>query len=778
VELGQRAPQRWQILDAQLDFPLVRHFVPSALAPGAFRRRQLPLLYRTIHFARPPDLAARTEQAELMNPDANVATSSFMPEAERSSAPQPPVAQRHLVEHVIHGDRRIDAYAWLRDKNEPAVTAYLNAENAYTDVFLRDTEPLQEKLYQEMLGRILQTDLSVPYRLRGYLYFTRTEEGKQYPVQCRKREAENAPEELLIDLNALAAGHSFLSLGAFAVSDDNSLLAYSLDTTGFRQYALHVKDLRTDETLAIRIERVTSAAWAADNRTLFYTVEDETTKRSYRLYRHVLGATEPDALLYEEHDERFRIDIERTRSGAFLLLTIASHTTSEVRFLPATQPNADFRLIAPREDNHEYYTDHHPGPAGDASDGIFYIRTNSGGRTFRLVTATVDHSQQDSWREFIPNRPDVMLASAQAFASHLVLYERERGLPYLRIVPLGDGAGDPLASSRRIAFAEPVYNASLGANPEFVTDHLRFQYESFITPRSVFDYDLRTSEQILRKQQPVLGGYDPTQYVSERLYAEAPDNTRIPVSIVYRRDTTRDGRAPLLLYGYGSYGISVPVSFSSNRLSLLDRGVIYAIAHVRGGGELGKPWHDAGRMHKKGNTFSDFIASAERLIALRYTNSDRLIIEGGSAGGLLMGAVANLRPELFRMVISHVPFVDVLNTMLDASLPLTVGEYEEWGDPHKAHDYFYMKGYCPYTNLERKAYPTMLVKTSLNDSQVMYWEPAKYVAKLRTLKTDANPLLLKINMRAGHGGASGRYDYLREIALDYAFLLTQLGVCR
>jgi oligopeptidase B len=715
-----------------------------------------------------------------MNSDSNVATSSFTPDSQGSGAPQPPVAHRQPVEHVIHNDRLVDHYAWLRDKNNPEVIAYLNAENAYTDAALRDTEPFQERLYQEMLGRILQTDLSVPYRLRNYLYFTRTEEGKQYPLHYRRRDTDNAPEDLLLDLNALAMGHSFLSLGAFAASDDNSLLAYSLDTTGFRQYTLHIKNLRSGETLPVRIERVTSAAWAADNRSLFYTVEDETTKRSYRLYRRVLGAAEPDALLYEEPDERFRIDVERTRSGGFLLLTVASHTTSEVRFLPTAQPNAEFRLIAAREDNHEYYVDHHPGATGDPSGGIFYIRTNSGGRTFRLVTAKVDDPRRDAWREFIPNRPDVMVASAQAFASHLVLYEREGGLPHLRIVPLGpvasNAASDPLAASQRLVFAEPVYNASVGANPEFVTNYLRFQYESFITPRSVFDYDLRTGEQILRKQQPVLGGYDPSQYVSERLYATAPDGTRIPLSVVYRRDTPRDATAPLLLYGYGSYGISVPVNFSSNRLSLLDRGVIYAIAHVRGGGELGKPWHDAGRMHQKRNTFTDFIAAAERLIALRYTAPDRLIIEGGSAGGLLLGAVANMRPELFRIIISHVPFVDVINTMLDASLPLTVGEYEEWGNPQVAADYSYMKSYDPYTNLARNAYPTMLVKTSLNDSQVMYWEPAKYVAKLRTLKTDANPLLLKINMGAGHGGASGRYDYLREIALDYAFLLSQLGI--
>src|SRR6266852_4570866 len=614
-----------------------------------------------------------------MNLDDTVATTSLTPEAPQSAVAQPPVARRRPVEHVLHGDRRIDPYAWLREKENPEVIAYLNAENAYTDAVLHGTAQFQEKLYQEMLGRILQTDLSVPYSLRGYLYFTRTEEGKQYPVHCRRRDSEGAPEELLLDLNALAQGHSFLSLGVFAVSDDNQLLAYSLDTTGFRQFTLQIKDLRTSVTLPVRIERVTSAAWAADNRTLFYTVEEETTKRSYRLYRHVLGATGPDVLIYEEADERFRLEVERTRSAAFLLLTVASHTTSEVRFLAAQQPTGEFRLIAPREDNHEYYVDHHPGAESNPSGGVFYIRTNSGGRTFRLATAPVNDPHRDSWREFIPNRPDVMLASVQALASHLALYERENGLPYLRVVPLGVNSSDPLAVSHRIEFREPVYNASLGANPEFVTDHLRFQYESFITPRSVFDYDLRTGEQILRKQQPVLGGYDPTQYASERLLARAPDGTTIPLSVVYRRDTPRDGTAPLLLYGYGSYGISVPVNFSSNRLSLLDRGAIYAVAHIRGGGELGKPWHDAGRMKNKSNTFTDFIAAAEHLIAQRYTTPERIVIQGGSAGGLLMGTVTNLRPDLFRIVISQVPFVDVLNTMLDASLPLTVGEYEEWG---------------------------------------------------------------------------------------------------
>jgi oligopeptidase B len=717
-----------------------------------------------------------------MKPNSNVATSGISQEVIGTENATPPVARREPVEHLLHGDLRIDHYAWLREKQSPEVIAYLNAENAYTDAVMRGTEGFQENLYREMLGRILQTDLSVPYRLRGYLYFTRTEEGKQYPIHCRRRDVEGAPEELLLELNVLAEGHSFLGLGSFAVSDDNQLLAYSIDTTGFRQFTLHIRDLRAGETLPEVIERVTSVAWAADNRTLFYTVEDETTKRSYRFYRQTLGTNEPDALLYEESDERFRIEVDRTRSGAFLLLTVASHTTSEVRFLAADKPQSEFQLVAFREDTHEYYVDHHPGIDATRPGGIFYVRTNSGGRTFRLMTVGTEDPRRKFWRELIPNRPDVMVAAAEAFQSHLVLFEREDGLPYLRIVDLPQATanvnakGDALAASHRIEFAEPAYNASLGANPEFVANQVRFQYESFVTPRSVFDYDLTTRERVLRKQQPVLGGYDATQYVSERLHATASDGTRVPVSVVHRRDTPRDATAPLLLYGYGSYGISVPVTFSSNRLSLLDRGVIYAIAHIRGGGELGKPWHDAGRLHKKMNTFTDFIRAAEHLIAEKYTSTRQLIIEGGSAGGLLMGAVTNMRPDLFRMVITHVPFVDVLNTMLDASLPLTVGEYEEWGNPQVADDYFYMKSYCPYTNLEPKVYPAMLVKTSLNDSQVMYWEPAKYVAKLRTLKTDNHPLLLKTNMGAGHGGASGRYDYLREIALDYAFLLTQLGI--
>jgi oligopeptidase B len=727
-----------------------------------------------------------------MNPDANTVASAVSQERIQDEALRPPLARRAPVEHVIHEDRRIDHYAWLRQKENPEVIAYLKAENVYTEAILKPTEAFQEKLYQEMLGRIQQTDLSVPYRLRGYLYFTRTEEGKQYPLHFRRRDEEGAPEELLLDLNRLAQGHAYLGRDVFEVSDDNQLLLYSLDTTGFRQFTLHIKDLRTGEVFAKEMERVTSAAWASDSRTLFYTVEDETTKRSFQLYRHVLGSGEPDALIFEETDERFHIEIERSRSRACLFLTTESHTTSEVRFLAADSPAGEFRLIAAREAEHEYFVDHHPGPLAAGTpgahlafkalgqsggiEGVFFIRTNWGGRTFRLAAAPAASPQRENWHEIVANRTEVMLSDVAAFRTHLVLCEREDGLPHFRIVDFNVKAADALAASHRVEFGEPVYNASLGNNPEFDAGFVRFQYESFVTPLSVFDYDVSTRASVLRKQQPVLGGYDASRYVGERLHAVASDGARIPLSIVYRRDTALDGSAPLLLYGYGSYGMSMPVRFSSNRLSLLDRGVIYAMAHVRGGGELGKPWHDAGRLHHKRNTFTDFVAASEHLIAQRYTSSRGLVIEGGSAGGLLLGAVTNMRPDLFRLVISHVPFVDVLNTMLDSSLPLTIGEYEEWGDPRVARDYFYIKSYCPYTNLAHKDYPAMLVKTSLNDSQVMYWEPAKYVAKLRTMKTDDNLLLLKINMGAGHAGASGRYDYLREIALDYAFLLTQLGI--
>ncbi len=611
-----------------------------------------------------------------------------------------------------------------------------------------------------MLGRILETDMGVPYRKGEFLYYSRTEEGKQYPIYCRKRGLD-APEEVTLDLNALAAGHPFMSLGAYAVSDDGAFLAYSVDVTGFRQYTLAVKDLRTGETLADAAERVGSVAWAADDATLFYTVEDEQTKRQCQLWRRRLGAGEP-VVVFEEGDEAFNIGVGRTRSRAYLVLGVGSHTTSEAWILPAEAPEAEWRLVAPRIPEQEYEIDHH----GD----LLYVRVNDAGRNFRMVSAPAASPGRDAWTEVVPHRHDVMLEGMDFFRDHYVLWERQDGLPQIRITSLRDGR------SHRVTFPEPVYSTFPSANAEWDATLYRFSYQSLVTPSSVFDYDMETRERTLLKEQPVLGGYDRAAYVSERIHATASDGTAVPVSLVYRKGAPRDGTAPCLLTGYGAYGFPMPIAFSSNRLSLLDRGVVYAIAHVRGGGDLGKPWHDDGRMMHKRNTFTDFIACAELLIRDGYTGAASLVIEGGSAGGLLMGAVANMRPDLFRVVISRVPFVDVINTMLDESLPLTVAEFEEWGNPKKKEEYDYIKTYCPYTNLEAKAYPAMLVKTSFNDSQVMYWEPAKYVARLRTLATGSSVVLLKTNMAAGHGGASGRYDHLREIAFDDAFLLTELGL--
>jgi len=676
--------------------------------------------------------------------------------------PGPPVAKKVPKMDVLHGERRVDDYYWLRDKTNPEVISYLEAENAYTASVMKPTEAFQEALYQEMLGRIKQTDLSVPYRYVGYYYYSRTEEGKQYPIHCRKKGSLDAPEQVTLDLNELAKGHKFMALGAYAVSDDGNLLAYSTDNTGFRQYTLRVKDLRTGEVLIDAREKVVSVAWAADNRTVFYTVEDA-AKRSYRLYRHRLGSTD-DQLIYEEKDERFRIEVERTRSHAYLLMTSASHTASEVRYLPAAQPEGEWRVVAAREPLHEYEVDHH----GDR----FYIRTNSGGRNFRLVSAPVSDPRKENWKEVIPHRPSVMLEGMDFFANYYVLLEREDGLQRLRVADLRTGQW------HRIEFPEPAYAAFPAQNREFDTAAFRFSYQSPITPPSVFDYDMDKRERKLLKQTEVLGGYDPARYQVERLSATAADGARIPVSVVYKKGLKRDATAPMVLTGYGSYGFSVPPAFSSNRFSLLDRGMVFAIAHVRGGGEMGKAWHDQGRMMSKKTTFTDFIAVAEYLIAQKFTAKDRLVITGGSAGGLLMGAVTNMRPDLFHAVVSLVPFVDVINTMADASLPLTVGEFEEWGNPKTKAEYDYIKTYSPYDNIARKAYPAILVRTSFNDSQVMYWEPAKYVAKLRSMKTDSNVLLLRTNMAAGHGGASGRYDFLREQAFDYAFVLTQVGISK
>jgi oligopeptidase B len=679
--------------------------------------------------------------------------------------PKPPAAKKVPKTEVAHGDQRVDDYFWLREKTNPDVRTYLEAENTYTAAFMKPTDALQSALYKEMLGHIKETDLSVPYKEGAYLYYSRTEEGKQYPIFCRKKGSLEAPEEVTLDVNALAVGQPFMSLGTYTVSDDAHLLAYSTDNTGFRQYTLAIKDLRTGTVFPERMEKVGSVVWAADNRTLFYTVEDA-AKRHYRLYRHQLGqGATKDVLVYEEKDELFAIGAGRSRSKAFLFLHIGSHTTSEVRYLAADTPEGEWKVLAPRLHEQQYDVDHH----GDS----FYIRVNDKGRNFRLVTAPVASPGRESWKEVVPHRADVMLEAVELFAHHYVLIERAAGLPRFTVVDLRSG------QSHHVTFPEPTYTASPSANFEWDTTLFRYAYQSLVTPSSVFDYDMEKQTQTLLKQTEVPGGYDPKLYQSERVHATAADGTQVPISIVYKKGVKLDGSAPLLLTGYGAYGFPLAASFSSNRLALLDRGMIFAIAHIRGGGDLGKPWHDQGRMRNKKNTFTDFIASAEFLIADKYTSKERLVITGASAGGLLMGAVTNMRPDLFRAVVTKVPFVDVINTMSDASLPLTAGEWEEWGDPiRSAEDYAYMKSYCPYTNVEAKEYPALLVETSFNDSQVMYWEPAKYVAKLRSLKTDHNPLLLKTNMAAGHGGASGRYDYLHEVAFDYAFMLHQVGINR
>jgi oligopeptidase B len=674
---------------------------------------------------------------------------------------KPPMAEKKAKTTDIHGEQLVDEYFWLREKNNPEVMAHLKAEDAYAEQAMKHTAALQEKLYKEMLSHIKQTDTNVPYRWGNYFYYTRTEEGKQYPIYCRKKGSLEAPEEVVIDQNELAKGQKFMSVGLFVPSDDGNLLAYSTDNTGYRQYTLQIKDLRNGQLFPERVERVNNLAWATDNKTFFYVTEDAVTKRSDKFFRHVLGTDKTD-LVYEEKDELFDIGTGRSRDKAVIFLEAFSKTSTDVRYLPADDPNASLKVILPRQPEHEYDVDHR----GD----LFYIRTNKGAKNFRIVTAPVSDPSEKNWKEFVAHRPAVKVEGISLFADHAVLSEWENGLQQLEIMDFKTG------KQSRIKFPEPVYSAGLSANREFNTSVVRYAYNSLVTPTSVLDYDMNTGKSTLLKQQEVPGGFDRTNYTSERVFATASDGTKVPMSMVYRKGVKLDGSAPLLLYAYGSYGISIPPTFSSSRLSLLDRGVIFVIGHIRGGGELGEEWRQAGRMMNKINTFTDFIACAEALIKQKYTSADRIVIEGGSAGGLLMGAVSNMRPDLFKAVVSHVPFVDVLNTMLDASLPLTTSEYIEWGNPNEKPAYEYMKKYSPYDNVAKKNYPAMLVKVSVNDSQVPYWEGAKLVAKLRAMKTDNNPLLLKVNFGAGHGGASGRYDALRETAFDYSFMLWQMGI--
>ena len=677
------------------------------------------------------------------------------------ATPQPPMAKKIPKTTNVNGTTLVDNYFWLRGKTNPEVMAYLEAENAYTDAVMKPTEALQAKLYKEMVNHIKETDTTAAYRKGDYFYYSRTEQGKQYPIFCRKRGSLNAKEEVTLDMNELAKGLKFLGINAYEVSDDGNYLAYSTDTTGYRQYTLYVKDLRTGQLLPEKIERTGSVMWATDNKTIFYSTEDAVTKRSDKFFRHTIGNDKSD-LVYEEKDELFNVFGGRTRDHAMIFIVSGSKTSTEYRYIPADRPNDAPKVILPREAEHEYSVDHR--------GNLFYIRTNQNAKNFRLVTAPVSDPEKKNWKEIIAHRPEVKIDDIDLFANHMVVTELENGLQQLRVIDLKSN------KSHRVEFPEPVYTAFIGVNPEFNTRTLRFNYQSLVTPNSVFDYDMDNKQRTLIKQTEVPGGFNRANYKSERVFATASDGTKIPISVVYRRGITIDGKNPLLLYGYGSYGISINPTFSSNRLSLLDRGVIYAIAHIRGGGELGEPWREAGRMMKKKTTFTDFISSAEYLINQKYTSPDHLIIQGGSAGGMLMGAVVNMRPDLFKAALAQVPFVDVINTMLDASLPLTTSEYIEWGNPNEKAAFDYMITYSPYDNIKAQNYPAMLVKVSLNDSQVPYWEGAKFAAKLRATKTDNNILLLKTNMGAGHGGSSGRYDALHDIAFDYAFMLKQFGI--
>ena len=673
-----------------------------------------------------------------------------------------PIAAKHPQELVTHGDKRIDNYYWLR-QDDSEVIDYLKAENSYTEEQMQHTQKLQTSLYDEMLSRIKETDLSVPYRIEDYYYYSRTEQGQAYAIFCRKHKSLDAAEEILLDENELAKDKDFFSLGVASISPNQQILAYSTDTTGAEQYTLYFLDLKTrslfSETIA---DTYYSFAWGNDNRTVFYTKVDS-TNRPYQLWRHTLGNNpDDDVLVYQEDNEAYYLSVGKTRSRDYILLDLSSKITSEVHYLDANKPDGEFEIFQPRQTGIEYSIEHH-------SDR-FYIVTNEEAINFKLMSTPVNSTDKSSWQTVIPHREDVMLEGIDAFADYSIIYEQQEGLPTARIQTLATG------EITQLSFPEPTYSFYGGSNPEFNTTKFRFGYSSLTTPSSVFDYDLKTGERELKKETEVLGGYDRSLYKSERLTAIAPDGTEVPISLVYKRGIERDGSNPLWLTGYGSYGYSYPIDFSSIRLSLLDRGMVYAIAHIRGGEEMGRKWYEDGKFLKKKNTFTDFIACAEHLIAEKWTSSDRLTISGGSAGGLLMGAVVNERPDLFKVVVADVPFVDVLTTILDTSLPLTVLEWEEWGNPNDPQYYEYIKSYSPYDNVTAKEYPAMLITAGLNDSRVKYWEPAKWTAKLRELKTDDNLLLLKTNMSAGHGGASGRYEYLQEIAFEYAFVLDRLNL--
>lgn len=680
---------------------------------------------------------------------------------------KPPVAKKEPKVLKIHGYEITDNYAWLRDRNDtknPEIIKYLEDENAYTDSFMGRHKDFVENLYKEMLGRIKQTDLSVPYRIGEWWYFNKTEEGKQYPVFLRSKTRDGKDAEVLLDQNEMAKGYKYFAIGAFEVSDDGNLLAFSTDTTGYRQYTLQIKDLRTGKILPDKIERVTSTEWSNDGKYLFVVQEDKVSKRSDKFWRHEVG-TDKNDLLFEEKDVLFNIGVGRSRDKKMLFIASYAKTMREFRYLPADNPTGEWKILSPRREGHEY--------SADFNNGEFYITTNKDAENFKVMRAPLSDPSEKNWKDFIPHNPAIKIEGIDFFKDYAVVSELENGLEYIKVMDM-----KTKRAATRIPTPESVYTMGLSGNPEYDTDSIRYNYSSMITPNTTYEYNFKTRKSVVLKQQEIPSGYDKTQYETKRVWAVARDGVKVPVSIVWKKGTKMDGSAPMLLYAYGSYGFSMTPNFSTARLSLVDRGMIYAIAHIRGGSELGEKWRQDGRMFKKLNTFYDFVDSAKWLVANKWTSSDRLVIQGGSAGGMLMGGVVNMSPETFKAAIVQVPFVDVINTMLDDTLPLTTEEWIEWGNPNEKEAFDYMMKYSPYDNVKAQNYPNMLIEISLNDSQVPYWEGAKFAAKVRELKTDNNIVLLKTNMGAGHGGSSGRYDRLKEVAFDYAYALSEVGITK
>jgi len=678
----------------------------------------------------------------------------------------PPIAKVVPHELEMHGDVRQDEYYWLNQREDQEVLDYLNAENGYLEARMKHTEEFQDSLFDEIVGRIKKDDSSVPYFLDGYHYYSRFDEGGEYRIYCRKEGSLDADEQVMLDANKLAEGHDYFSVRGNDVSSGNDILAYATDTVGRRIYTIQFKNLATGEILSDSIPEVTgNMTWAEDTRTLFYAKQDPETLRSYQIWRHALGTpTADDVLVYQEDDDTFGAYVRKSKSKRYIMIVSSQTLRSEYRFIDARKPDSEFKIVLPREDDHEYSVDHY----GDH----FYIRTNWKAKNFRLMKTPVGQTDKRHWEEVIGHRDDVMILGTNLFNDFLVVDERKDGLTRIRVMPWS-GEGE-----HYIEFGEPAYAAGSGTNPQFDTKTLRYNYQSMTTPSSVYDYDMTERSKELMKQEEVLGDFDPANYVTERLMATARDGKQVPVSLCYRKGMRKEGGNPTLLYGYGSYGASIPASFRSSRLSLLDRGFVFALAHIRGSQTLGRAWYEDGKLFNKMNTFTDFVDAGEYLVAEGYADSEMLFAQGGSAGGLLMGAVVNLRPDLWKGVVANVPFVDVVTTMLDDSIPLTTGEYDEWGNPNEKDYYEYMLSYSPYDNVEAKAYPNMLVTTGLHDSQVQYFEPAKWVARLRAMKTDNNSLLMHINMDAGHGGASGRFKRYRETAREFAFMMDLAGIAQ